>query len=1466
MMVELDAYDLRNLLAPIEGRAGACARVESLIAEMSHPNIDWKHVVAGIRSYLFDHIHDLYSHADSVLPILFHYLREATVRKKGSTLRAGETFFDRYLFVLTSMAGGSAELEPLAVRFHEFARDYLLLMESESADGFYFEGVNERVALVGGMLAGDAGTHADILGSINGLLLEQLALHAERSVSAREDEIEALRVALGPDAGTAELFELLETVSEPRKREDLAALEDAGTAGAAERFARIAAVADFSRNTRTWERICLAGKNLVERAAISDDEGILALLAFLIRKAQEGDDRDLQLYISRSVASVCGALDGTGRGSLLKNVVDLVMPLLLREVETDGNYYSAFSTIYTIGKTVVESGRVSLIDHFVDILIQSRFRFPEFSGIASDWSVIVNSSHLENIRTWMRLIEIDPPVMKKLAAGLIVNLKLGGVFLKDTDVFQRDISQLLNSDYRDVFHLITSLAAVFPAFYHDIGATGDIRAFTEKIDTSHLMNDLVHFLRKQVHVESSSRTVLLIQRIMEFWMTGEQKLLEGLVPAEVYDKLPRVYRLINLDNEPAAQALYEAARRHFGGALDGHFWDFLGAVGKKPFMDFAASEAPAGVSDAEREDTLGCFEEYFDARFPAEMTKMLHFIKNMFDIDTSKTKIWKFLYDISDEEFRRMFENVRFLDISRVNIEKFITFLHVYRMIFDKYNFSDVRDIEKLEAYAREGLFAPPGGLFEKLRGDDAFAALGALLDLQYSLKRDILLSGEVFEPLDTIEFKRHIAFGIPSMYGSYKEKKFDTLKVFFHCNLIRERFFESLLEASTVFSAGPLDFEETRRVMRLFGRTFEIDGLSNQEMRSVLSLMDSPSLGVSRFRDIVTSLFTIHGEVSDHFNEMYKYVCTAIINNIGADRIVEDYLPSESRGSADVIADRFLRSQIMLSPLLQLFDRVLIRLRERTDQALERGEDSVCLNECDLRCSKGDIFFAIGRYPGRHPDTELFVPLWLAGGKAQGLVIAANMDGVNVPEGIVISAELYKRLREGDVRNPRFQRKIIFLLRQYVDRLTDGRFGNPSNPVLLSVRSGAVFSMPGVMDTITNVGITQDVIDYYARQDPWFAYDCYRRLIHDFALSYYGMDRALYERLMTQAKEEAAVDLKEKLTGRQMEILTKKYRYAINRAGFSVPKDHYEQLYHAIVAVYQSWNSPVARTYRQFVNMSDEWGTAVIVQRMVFGNNSPNSITGVVHSHYLGYENIGLFGEYKTRAQGHDIVSGVARVFPISEEQRSTYTASSPFSSMERSYPEQYRKVYEAVKRIRERWGNEVEIEFTLENDTLYILQIRGITNHIFETDELEEGPTELQEHLLGKGLAASGGAVCGRAVFDIDRIDIVRKRHHGDKIILVRPETNPEDVIGIKKSEGILTCIGGMTSHAVLQMRRLEKSGVSDFSAMRIDEDANRAVVNLEAQGRGRFAIAEGDFLTIDGSTGHVYAGFHATVKKRL
>ncbi len=222
-------------------------------------------------------------------------------------------------------------------------------------------------------------------------------------------------------------------------------------------------------------------------------------------------------------------------------------------------------------------------------------------------------------------------------------------------MFQRDISRLLNSNYRDVFYLIISLSAVFPAFYHDIGATGNIRAFTERVDTNHQMNDLIHFVRKQVHVESSSRTVVLLQRVMDFWLTGDKELLKGMVPQEVYNNLEHTFRLINLDNESVARRIYTEIRHYFPELAGEKFWDFFYKVGKKHFMDVIAQHTFEGMDEDEKKDAIECIVEYFDKQFPAEMTKMLHHIAGMFDIDTSRKQIWRFLYEIPDDDFRKMF-------------------------------------------------------------------------------------------------------------------------------------------------------------------------------------------------------------------------------------------------------------------------------------------------------------------------------------------------------------------------------------------------------------------------------------------------------------------------------------------------------------------------------------------------------------------------------------------------------------------------------------------------------------------------------------------------------------------------------------------------------------------------------------------------------------------------------------------
>ncbi|MBP7735712.1 MAG: hypothetical protein KA369_07035 [Spirochaetes bacterium] len=1483
---------VKELLLPVKDMVGAVQKTNSLIAELTHPNIDWKYAITGLRGYLFDYIYDILPYTGTVMPVVYRYLREATIRKKVSAIRACDTFFDRYIFVLNKFVGGDGSFNELKLFFDSVVGDYLSLLTGLSGDKFFFENIHDRFFTCGSLLCKNGEGESPAIKALARFLVMQFRIYMERAIIVQEPDILELYGVLKNIAGRDRLVDLLRAVTASAYAKRLEEIERLAANSPAELFTGKTDIIDFKHNTNLWEKICLLAKGSIESGEIGDDQAIINIFEFLIRKSNEGEDRHLQLFISRTLASLCSVLVNNSRFSLLQNVINLVMPVLLSEVERGGNFTGAFSTIYNIGRTVIESGNIGLIDFFEDILVRSKFSFPEISGIASDWSVIVNSSHLENIRTWMKLIEINPRVMKKLSASLIVNLKLYGVFLKDTDVFQRDISKLLSSNYRDVFYLIISLASVFPAFYHDIGATGDIRSFTERIDTNHKMDDLIHFMRKQVHVESSSQTVSLLQRIMEFWMTGKKTLLKNMVPSEVYGNLEEFFHLVNLDVEETPRMIYQEALRRFPDHGEKKFWDFLSSVDENDFMDFIKNGAFEGVSAADKERAVHYFSLYFDTRLPTEMTKILHFIRNKFSLDSSKKIIWKFIYEISDDDFRKMFDEVRTRDVSKVNIEKFITFLHVYRLLFDKYNFTDIRVIEKLELYAREILFEPPAGFFEAIKGPDTLAALDVLLKEQLFLKDEILLSSQVFEPLDTIDLKRHIAFGIPSMYGSYKEKKFDTLKVFFHMNLIRVRFFEKIIEEMDIPSGGELSLGDIKKVLKLFIKTFVIDGLANQEMLNYNNLLETPNLKLSQLRDIVTHTLTIHGEISDRFNETFKYVCREAIRNIGVKRIARQYIPRDNAEKADIIIDRFVRSQIMQSPLLQLFDNFLISLKERLVAMIVGDGDTVCLNEVKRSPGTGNSVWEVIRLlddpsdpydpfdpydedqyaqihdikkiAEAHGEEERFAPVWEIGSKAHGLLFIANMEGVNAPPGIILSSELYKRLGDAIIDDKESRQQTIYLLKRYIDKFTENRFGNPHTPQLLSVRSGAVFSMPGVMDTITNVGMTREILNYYARSDQWFACDCYRRFLQDLAISFYGMSRHVFENLMYDYKERVGVDLKEKMTGDQMAELAVQYYDEIRNQGHYIPEDPYEQLLFSIVAVFRSWNSPVARKYRELVNISDEWGTAVIIQNMVFGNSSPDCITGVVHSRYHGNEKIDLFGEYKTRSQGHDVVSGIARVFPVSEDQKKVYKRFSAMPSMEEKFPELYNMLFSAVQRIRDKWGNDLQIEFTIENNVLYILQVRGMVNQIFEVEELIDTPEAIEPYHLGQGLAASGGVVSGRAVFMIDRIDEVRKKYSGDKVILIRPETNPEDVVGMEKSDGILTCIGGMTSHAVLQMRRLEKTGVSDFSIMHIDEDNNQAYIEYSSAEDGHVLVREGDFITIDGSTGNVYMGYHRTRKR--
>lgn len=1472
------------MLSPLKGKVGALKKAETLVEELLHPNPDWKFITNGIREYLYNHTFDIASTADEVLPLLFSYMDAATLRGGASAKRACDTFFDRYNHV-ARRAEEDDWLQDVKGQFDIHGKVYLDILIDRSEDGMYLEGLPGKIARLVSALGPDTVDY-EMMQRFSALAFQQYRLHIENATVTTDDEIAELSQMVGKNPRCAGIPEAAREVSKKNYQGRLTEAEEQSARDPEGFILHLEEVCDFSHNHSTWQGISSRIREAIVNRWVKKSDAVFGLVSFLVQKSNQGSDRDIQVYMSRTMASICESFIDNDQGDLVEKLLDLIMPILMRETGTERNYLGAFAHIYDIGKPIILSNDPSLIDHFEDKLIKYGFCFPEFGGVAEDWSVISNANHLENIRTWMKLIELNPPMMKKLSASLIVNLKLGGVYLKDTDVFQRDITRLLNSDYEDVFYLITSLAAVFPTFYHNIGATGVIRNHTVKIDTNQRMDDLIHFIRKQVHVESSNRIVLMIQRVLDFWMTGDRSYLCGMVPQEVYDNLDHNFRLINLDSEKGAGAIHRAAVKRFPQHGDLRFWDILNTVDRDDLLDLLKNDEIEGLDDRRRDEIVPFIEEYLVSRVPTEMTKILNHIAKLAGTERSGKKLSEVIYEVSDDELREMFETVRKHDVSRVNIEKFINFINVYRMLYDKYTFSEVRATGKLEYYASQNLFNPPPEFFDKLKGDDPQAALDALLEVQSTLKHDILLSPQRFQPLDTISFKRHIAFGIPSMYGEYKERKFDTLRVFFHMNLIKLRLLERVVEDLNVSGTGDMDFPRIKKAMQSFHATYVISGLANQEMNNVFNLLNTPELTLDQLRDLINQMLIFHGGISDRFNETFRYVYKEAIRLIGMDRLADHVVRQGDQSDIDIMIDQLLRNQIMQSPVLQLFDSLLLDIKNRLDELDESEGAQVCLNRDGphrdrfvslhgaIDNSQGPVTPEMVRNNSPNDRVPIYYldlhgggtvgdrpPIWEAGNKAYGLIFLGGIKDLHIPEGVVLSSYLYSAFNKSLLKDERAMDRWKDELRPHVDRITDHRFGNPNNPQLLSVRSGAVFFMPGVMATITNVGMSKEVIVSLANErNMWFAYDCYRRFIQDIATALYDVDRRVFERIMGSYKNRVGVQLKERMSGEQMKELTREYERELTDRGHHIPRDPYEQLLYSIVAAFRSWNCSTAINYRKYLNISERWGTALILQKMIFGNSSAEDITGVVQSDYKGDEKISLFGEYKTRAQGYDIVSGVAKVFPISEDQKKVFPRYSSIPSLERTQPDMYKMIYDATGTIRSRFDNEVQIEFTIEDGIMYILQVRGLASHVYQVDEIRESPGRLQENLLGIGLAASRGAVAGRVVYDKHRVDDMRKRHPHDRIIIIRPETNPDDVSGIKRSDGILTCLGGMTSHAVLQMRRFGKPGVSDFSQMKIHEKSRSATVTMEDG--NTITVREGDFITIDGGSGKVYLGKLKTV----
>ena len=488
-----------------------------------------------------------------------------------------------------------------------------------------------------------------------------------------------------------------------------------------------------------------------------------------------------------------------------------------------------------------------------------------------------------------------------------------------------------------------------------------------------------------------------------------------------------------------------------------------------------------------------------------------------------------------------------------------------------------------------------------------------------------------------------------------------------------------------------------------------------------------------------------------------------------------------------------------------------------------------------------------------------------LLGGKGANLAEMTNL-GMPVPQGFTITTEACTRYYEdGQAIAPEIQEQILEYIVK-MEEITGKKFGDHENPLLVSVRSGARASMPGMMDTILNLGLNEEVVQVMAEKsgNPRWAYDCYRRFIQMYSDVVMEVGKKYFEELIDEMKHARGVTQDVELTADDLKELAEQFKAEYKeKVGADFPTDPKEQLMGAVNAVFRSWNNPRAIVYRRMNDIPSSWGTAVNVQAMVFGNMGDNCGTGVAFSRNPATGEKKIMGEFLVNAQGEDVVAGVRTPMPISQ--------------MAEKFPEAYIRFEAAAKALEDHYHDMQDMEFTVENGKLYMLQTRNGKRTAtaalkIACDLVDEGQITEQQAVLmidarnldsllhpqfdpealknaspvGTALPASPGAACGRIVFTAE--DAKEWANRGEPVVLVRLETSPEDIEGMAASQGILTVRGGMTSHAAVVARGMGTCCVSGCGAIKMDE-ANR---QFELAGR---VYKEGDWLSLDGSTGNIY-----------
>jgi pyruvate,orthophosphate dikinase len=702
-------------------------------------------------------------------------------------------------------------------------------------------------------------------------------------------------------------------------------------------------------------------------------------------------------------------------------------------------------------------------------------------------------------------------------------------------------------------------------------------------------------------------------------------------------------------------------------------------------------------------------------------------------------------------------------------------------------------------------------------------------------------------------------------MYGSYHEAKFDAMGLTFRLESHVNTLFEELINDFDLSFITQATLSRIYDYLKLFNRAMNIDGIPAKEFESQMDLlkksMDIKFVTFTQFLDIFRGFTVIvRNLVSDYFNSIHHQNLLEITGQMDHSKLLPKYASASDtpENMFHKISEIFLRDTIASSLGMQRLDLFLTRIYNTLHDEAEK--------------LPSDKHYMLVTYNPREVVTSITRPyddlndIIHLGNKSFNIIKMKGL-GLPVPSGFVITTEVF-RFREL-IENYKPARKnfldLIFRELSKLEKRTGREFGSPDNALLVSVRSGSAISQPGMLDSYLNVGINEIIVEGIINKkgQEWFAWDCYRRFLQSYGMSF-GIARDEFDSIINNFKKKSSVLYKKDLAPDVMKEVSLAYKSYIQSKGIELEESPNEQLYIAVQRVLNSWDSEKARAYRRIMGISDDWGTAVTVQTMVFGNLSQNSGSGVLftHSPRFSTDKLRPWGDYTIGNQGEDVVSGLVVTHPISKFQAEIENRPEE-TSLENRFPDIYNALRDIAKILvyDNQWAPQ-DIEFTFEGPEkkdLRILQTRDMEMREEKNVPSFESALEMSNRFLGHGIGVSGGALSGRTVFDLDDIRMWKDREPETPLVLIRGDTVPDDINEISAADGLLTARGGATSHAAIVANRLDKTCVVGC----------RDLVCMEKEKKFKLkdkTVKAGDFISINGSEGSIFLGKMKVIDNKL